>query len=151
ERYGKHALPLATRLASAGRLLPPGLAASAITAGHAGRAGSALAEFGGLLAWSGVLGWLLSIRLRAEYRGENLSEARQETAAGRSTVRAGWNVAGLSPTVAALLEKDLRYLIRNTSAYFTLVVPLVLVVVMSLGHGGAHARQPVFMRSSSIF
>ena len=150
-RYGKRALPLATRLASASRLLPPGMAASAITAGHASRAGSALADFAGLLACSGVLGWLLSIRLRAEYRGENLSEARQETSAGRSTVRAGWNVAGLSPTVAALFEKDLRYLIRNSTAYLTLLTPVFVVIVLSLGHGGPHGRQLSFIRSSSVF
>jgi len=150
-RYGKHALPVATRLASASHLLPPGIAASAITAGHAGRAGSALAEFAGLLVYNGVLGWLLSIRLRAEYRGESLSEARREAPAGRSTVSAGWKVAGLSPTVAALFEKDLRYLIRNKRAYFTLLAPLLLVIVLSLGHGGPHGRQPVFLRSSSIF
>lgn len=151
ERYGKHALPLATRLASAGRLLPPGMAATAITAGRAGRAGNAGAEFAGLLAYGGVLGWLLSLRLRAEYRGENLSEARRETSAGPSTVRAGWNVAGLSPTVAALFEKDLRYLLRNTTGYFALLAPLLLIVVLSLGHRGSHASQPFFLRSSSIF
>jgi len=150
-RYGKHALPMVPHLASAGRLLPPGMAAYAIMAGRAGRVGSASAEFAGLLVYSAVLGWLLSLRLRAEYRGESLSEARQETSAGRSTVRAGWNVAGLSPTVAALFEKDLRYLIRNKTAYFTLLGPLFLVIVMSLGHGGPHARQPGFMRSSSLF
>ena len=98
-----------------------------------------------------MLAWLLSIRLRAEYRGESLSEARREAPAGRSTVRAGWDLAGLSPTVAALFEKDLRYLIRNKTAYFTLLGPLFLVIVMSLGHGGPPGRQPSFMRSSSIF
>ena len=150
QHYGKRALPMATRLASAGRLLPPGMAASAITAGHAGRAGSASAELAGLLVYSGVLGWLLSLRLRAEYRGENLSEARRETSAGRSTVRAGWNVAGLSPTVAALFEKDLRYLLRNTIAYLTLLAPVLVVIVLALGHSGSHAKQPFFMRSSSL-
>jgi len=151
QRYGERAYSAIGGLASAGRFLPPGMAASAITAGHAGRAGSAFAEFVTLLVYSGVVGWLLSIRLRAEYRGESLSEARREAAAGRSTVRAGWNVAGLSPTVAALLEKDLRYLIRNSRAYFTLLGPVFVVIVLSLGRGGSHARQPVFMRSASVF
>lgn len=150
-RYGKRALPVVTRLATVGRLLPPGMAATAITAGRASHAPRAGAEFAGLLAYCGVLGWLLSLRLRAEYCGENLSEARRETPAGPSTVRAGWNVAGFSPTVAALLEKDLRYLVRNTAAYFTLLTPVLLIVVFSLGHGASRARQPVFLRSSSIF
>jgi ABC-2 type transport system permease protein len=146
-RYGEKAFSAITRLASFARLLPPGMAATTITAPHAGQAWGALA---GLLAYSAVLAWLLSIRLRAEYRGENLSEARQPTAQGHSEVRVGWNVAGISPTVAALFEKDLRYLLRNTMAYFTLLAPLMVVVVMSLNHGGAHPRHPVFWRSSSI-
>jgi ABC-2 type transport system permease protein len=150
-RYGEHAYTMVTRLASASHLLPPGLAASAVITRHASRARSALADFAGLLVYSGVLGWLLSLRLRAEYRGESLSEARREAPAERSTVRAGWNVAGFSPTVAALFEKDLRYLVRNSAAYITLLAPVLIVIVLSLGHGRAHARQPVFMRSTSIF
>lgn len=150
-RYGNHAVPMVTRLAPAGRFLPPGMAASAIKAGHEGRASTALADLAGLLVYSGVLGWLLSIRLGAEYRGENLSEARRESSTGRLTVQAGWNVAGLSPTVAALFEKDLRYLIRNSTAYFNLLAPLFIVVVMSLSRGGSHANVPVFMRVTSFF
>jgi ABC-2 type transport system permease protein len=150
-RYGKHALPAVARLAPAGRFLPPGMAAATIVAGRAGRAGTASAELAGLLVYSGVLGWLLSVRLHAEYRGENLSEARRESSAERATLHAGWNVAGLSPTVAALFEKDLRYLMRNSTAYFNLLAPLFIVVVMSLSHGGSHAGVPIFMRASSFF
>lgn len=150
ERYGKHAAPTATRFAPAGRVLPPGMAASAIAAGHAGDTGRALADFAGLVLYGGVLAWLLSIRLRAEYRGENLSEARTEKAGERTTVRAGWSVAGLSAAVAALLEKDLRYLLRNSAQYFTLAVPLVLVVVFGLNRGNAAAHQPAFMRSGGL-
>ena len=150
-RYGEHAWAVASRFALAGRILPPTLAAHAITMGHAGHAGSALALFAGLLAYCAALGWLLSIRLRAEYRGENLSEARRESPAERSTVSAGWNLTGLSPTVAALLEKDLRYLIRNSQAYLTLLTPVFIVIVLSLSQSGAHTKKPIFLRSSSIF
>jgi ABC-2 type transport system permease protein len=150
-RYGKRALPMVTRFSAAVRFLPPGLTATAITVGHAGAGASALADFTGLLVYSGVLGWLLSLRLRAEYRGENLSEAHREASAERSTVRAGWNVVGFSPTVAALFEKDLRYLIRNSTAYFNLLAPPFILIVMSLGHGGSHAKEPAFMRSHSFF
>jgi ABC-2 type transport system permease protein len=150
-RYGKRALPMVTRFSAAARFLPPSLTATAITAGYAGRGGSALAKFAVLLVYSGVLGWLVSIRLRAEYRGENLNEARPEKSTGRSTVRAGWNVAGFSSTVAALFEKDLRYLLRNSTAYFNLLAPPFILFVMSLGHGGSHAKEPVFMRSHSFF
>jgi ABC-2 type transport system permease protein len=150
-RYRNRALPMVTLIVPTGRFLPPGMAAAAIVAGRAGRGGSASVELAGLLGYSAVLGWLLSIRLGAEYRGENLSEARRESSAERTTLRTGWNVAGLSPTVAALFEKDLRYLIRNSTAYFNLLAPLFIVVVMSLSHGGSHANVPVFMRVSSFF
>jgi len=147
QRYGERAYSAFAGLGAAGRILPPGLAAIVMTAGHSDRALAALA---GLLAYSGVLAWLLSVRLKAEYLGENLSEARQPTPDRTSTVRAGWRITGLSPTVAALLEKDLLYLRRNTMAYFTLLAPLLVVVVMSLTHGPGYPRHPAFWRSSSI-
>jgi ABC-2 type transport system permease protein len=146
-RYGKGAAPKLVRLAPYGHAFPPGLAASMITTGHAGGSAGALADLAGLLAVCGVLGGLLSLRLRAEYRGENVSESRVEAAGRPTKVRAGWSVAGLSPTVAALLEKDLRYLLRNTTMFFTLAVPFVLVIVMSLNKG--QGTEPSFMRSGS--
>ena len=142
---------MVTLIVPTGRFLPPGMAAATIVAGRAGRGGTATVELAGLLGYSAVLGWLLSIRLGAEYRGENFSEARRESSAERATLRTGWKVAGLSPTVAALFEKDLRYLIRNSTAYFNLLAPLFIVVVMSLSHGGSHANVPIFMRVSSFF
>jgi ABC-2 type transport system permease protein len=99
-----------------------------------------------------VLGWLLAIRLRAEYRGENLSEARRPAAEARSTVREGWNVAGFSPTVAALFEKDLRYLLRNTAAYLTLLVPVLIILMLSMGrHRSPHRKITGFMLGPSTY
>jgi ABC-2 type transport system permease protein len=152
QRYGQRALPWMSRLAGAARALPPSLAAATITVGLTGHAGKACTEFAGLLVYSGVLGWLLAIRLRAEYRGENLSEARRPAAEARSTVREGWNVAGFSPTVAALFEKDLRYLLRNTAAYLTLLVPVLIILMLSMGrHRSPHRKITGFMLGPSTY
>ena len=140
-RYGQRAFPWVSRLVAAARFLPPGLAAATITFGRASAGGKACAAFAGLLVYSSVLGWLLALRLRAEYRGENLSEARRPAAEARSTVRAGWNVAGFSPTVAALFEKDLRYLFRNAATYLSLLSPVLVVFVLSMsGHPSPHPK-----------
>jgi ABC-2 type transport system permease protein len=148
QRYGKRAMPMMTHFSSVNRVLPPGMAALVILDRHAGRG---LVDLAGLLAYSGVLAWLLAIRLRAEYRGESFSEARRETTGPRPAVQAGWNLTGLSPTVAALLEKDLRYLLRNTTGYFTLMAPIIVVIMLSLAHGNPHGKKSAFMLTSSTF
>ncbi len=147
QRYGRRAAPLLTRLSPAEAVLPPGMAASVIIDNNTR---IALSEFAGLLVYCGLLGWALSVRLRAEYRGENLSEARRPETDERSTVRAGWSLTGASPTVAALFEKDLRYLVRNSMAYFTLLAPVIVVVFLSLDRPGPHAKHPFFFNSSSF-
>ncbi len=147
QRYGERAVPVFSRLSSALGFLPPGMAASVITRKDGG---IALSEFAGLLAYCGLLAWALSVRLRSEYRGENLSEARRPAAAERSTVRPGWSLTGVSPTVAALFEKDLHYLLRNSTAYFTLLAPVIVVIFLSLNRPGPHARRPFLLNSSAI-
>ena len=150
ERYGKTAMPALIRSLTLGRLFPAGLASSMIMTGHAGGVAGALLDIAGLATFCAFLGWILSVRLRAEYRGENVSEARAEKSAAPAEVRAGFSFAGLSPTVAALLEKDVKYLIRNSSVFLSLAVPFILVIVMSLSRGNAHDTAPIFMRSGTV-
>ncbi|HUI43265.1 MAG TPA: hypothetical protein VL523_14980 [Terriglobia bacterium] len=141
QRWGSRALPALHVAEAVGDALPPGLAAGAIRLASRGASGEAWVPLGALAACGAVLAWLLGVRLRAQYRGENLSEARGEKLTqGRAAVHPGWRLVGLSPTVAALFEKDLRYLARNSSVYLTLVVPLLLVFVFGLSGGGAIAR-----------
>jgi ABC-2 type transport system permease protein len=149
ERYGKTAMPALIRVLTFGRFFPAGFAASMIMTGHAGGVAGGLLDVAGLLAFCAFFGWILSIRLRAEYRGENVSEAPVQKSAAPAEVRAGFSFAGLSPTVAALLEKDVKYLLRNTTVFITLAVPFVLVIAMSLSQGSAHDTAPAFMRSGS--
>jgi ABC-2 type transport system permease protein len=133
DRWGRQAmqaLPAVKRLAPFTHLFPPGMAVSVIEAGWRGEGERALAALGSLSALGLAAGWVLGIRLRAQYRGENLSEGRAGRAdAGPRRIRQGWRLLGLSPAVAALLEKELRCLARNTAQYLPLVAPLILVVL----------------------
>ena len=98
-------------------------------AGAAGRAG--VLSFLLLGCYGIAFLWLLNFRLRAEYRGENLSESagRKAVPGGLPAVRPGWNLPGLPGPVAAVFEKELRYLSRSGPMLFTLIVPLFMLAV----------------------
>ncbi|MEJ2008263.1 MAG: hypothetical protein P8Z30_08930 [Acidobacteriota bacterium] len=152
ERWGKQATLEIHRFAPVESVFPPGMAASAIEGAQLGQDGLALMALGSLAVLGLAFAWVLNIRLRAQYRGEQLSEApREKVAATRKTVHKGWRLAGLSPPVAALLEKDLRYLVRNTAQYLTLAVPLILVFVFGLQGGGSGEGPAMPLASSSFF
>ncbi len=132
---------LAQKLSNAQRPLPPGLAAAAIAGTAQGQPGSSpgtssVVAISGLpflllLSYGIAFLWLLNFRLRAEYRGENLSESagRKGATSGLPAVRPGWNLPGLPGPVAAVFEKELRYLSRSGPMLFTLIVPLFMLAV----------------------
>jgi ABC-2 type transport system permease protein len=111
--------------------LPPGLAAAAIAETARGNHWSGLLSFLLLGTYGVAFLWLLNLRLRAEYRGENLSEsARRKSLPGElPALHPSWNVPGLPGPVAAVFEKELRYLSRSGPMLFTLVVPLFMLLV----------------------
>jgi len=135
-RHGRHDLPFGLHretISLAGshaftvqKALPPGLAADAIltTGSSAARA----AALGWLAAYSIVVALLLGIRLRSESRGENLSEAPRRTASVRQQSRPLFDYPG---PVAAVFEKDLRYLLRSGPLLYNLAAPLVMVFIFS--------------------
>ena len=115
-------------------LLPPGLAANAIAqVSHAQYALGLLSLFV-LAALTAGIGLLLHLRLRAQFRGENLSEA-----AARPTVeqvqglQVGWNLPGFSQSVAAVFEKEVRYLSRSGPMLLTLIMPIFMLMIFRLG------------------
>jgi ABC-2 type transport system permease protein len=129
--------------------LPPGLAAEAIakvthSALLAG-AGSLLL----LILLAGAMACLLHLRLRAQYRGENLNEAG---AAGKKRkvegLRLGWSLPGLPAVISAVLEKEVRYLARSGPMLLTLIMPIFVLIVFRLGpmnpmrHSGFLKRSP---------
>ena len=115
-------------------ILPPGLAADAIAqVSH----DQFLPGFSSLLLLSALalaVGCLLHLRLHKQFRGENLSEAG--THGGLEKVQGrmlGWNLPGLSPAVAAVFEKEVRYLARSGPMLLTLVMPIFVLVIFRLG------------------
>jgi ABC-2 type transport system permease protein len=127
--------------------LPPGLAADAIAQVFHGQF---MAGFSSLLllgALTLALGYLLHLRLRAQFRGENLSEVgarRQiEKVQGRSL---GWDLPGFSQAVAAVFEKEVHYLGRSGPMLLTLVMPIFVLVIFRLGPMSSARGAGVFTR-----
>lgn len=152
ERWGKGATKAVQRFAPVESVFPPGMAASVIEGARPGGSSRAWVGLAGLGLVGLALAWALGVRLRAQYRGENLSESpRPRATAASPAVHEGWELGGLSPPVAALLEKDLRYLLRNTSQYLALAVPLILVLLLGLQKGNAHGFDALPAAGSAFF
>jgi len=115
-------------------VLPPGLAADAIAQAVLSRFLVGLSSLGLLCAFVVVIGYFLHLRLLAQYRGENLSEVAAASSLPRDrSLRLGWNLPGFSAPVAAVFEKEIRYLLRSGPMLLTLVMPIFVLVVFRLG------------------
>ncbi len=114
--------------------LPPGLAADAIAQvakSHFAVGASSFLFLGSIAA---LMGCLLHLRLRAQYRGENLNESAASGATQEASgLRLGWTLPGFSQVVAAVFEKEVRYLLRSGAMLLALIVPLFMLVVFRLG------------------
>jgi ABC-2 type transport system permease protein len=132
----KTANHFASRALEAQKTLPPGLAINSINF----RAQHHPLEASEDLLWLGLYtlgaGALLTWRLRSESRGENLSEAprRSSRARAKSQTRAWIDFSG---PIAAVFEKDLRYLMRSGPMLYNLAAPLVMVFVFGGAFRGA--------------
>lgn len=116
------------------RLLPPGLAAAAIAEATQSKFSTALVSLAQLFTYLAAIAWLLHLRLHAQYRGENLSEAvaRVTTSKETAVIRPGWNLPGVSAPIAAIFEKEFRYLSRSGPMLFTMMMPVVILVIFRL-------------------
>jgi len=128
-------------------VLPPGLAADAIAQLARARFMVGFSSFLLLCAFGTAIGYFLHLRLRAQYRGENLSEvAARATLRKRSSFRMGWKLPGFPPSVAAVFEKEIRYLARSGPMLLTLIMPIFMLVIFRLGpmsrQGSFFARAP---------
>lgn len=123
------------------RWLPPGLASTALQRSAASLHIEAL-ESGSLLAIYVLgVGAVFALRLHGEYRGENLSDApsRQKVEPRRRS----WLLDGSGP-IAAIMEKEVRVLMRAMPLLYALAAPLLMVFVLSglfvrRGMEGGHA------------
>ena len=125
------AAEVATRVQA---VLPPGLAADAIAqASHA----EYLVGLSSLLFLATLtvgVRYLLDLRLSRQFQGENLSEsAAPPSAVQRQGLQVGWDLPGFSQSVAAVFEKEMRYLARSGPMLLTLIMPIFMLVIFRLG------------------
>ena len=131
--------------------LPPGLASNAVAEGRQGYSLIALTSLLSLGAFTFAVGWLLHLRLRRQFRGENLSEAaaRPVTVQAQS-VTAGWELPGLSGSVAAVFEKEMRYLSRSGPMLLTLIMPVFMLLIFRVGPMHAMRQQSFLSRTPDM-
>jgi ABC-2 type transport system permease protein len=125
-------------------VLPPALVARALHAAKAGAASSAAFCIAGVLLYAAVFLAVFAFRMFREFRGENLSDVANAVSAApvrRAAVTAPAALAAASPashaaprfstppTVAAVVAKEFLTLRRNTGVFYSLVGPLVMVVL----------------------
>jgi ABC-2 type transport system permease protein len=132
-------------------VLPPGLAAGAIAqVVHAQYFFGAM-SFLLLGTVTLAIGSLLHLRLRAQFRGESLSEAAaQPTAVQAQPLSAGWIVPGFSQPVAAVFEKEIRYIGRSGPMLLTLIMPIFMLLVFRLGPANPMRRSGFISRAPDM-
>jgi ABC-2 type transport system permease protein len=133
------------------RRLPPGLVADALGNASKGDPATALESLAFLGLWALGAGGILAARLRSEFRGESLGSApaRKKAPAKTRTVptpelraldRTGEaRMPTTAGSVAAIIEKEFRALLRTLPMLYAIGAPVLLMVVFSgaflQGHG----------------
>jgi len=132
-------------------VLPPGLAADAIARVWRAEFMAGWSSFVLLTVFAMAMASLLHLRLRAQYRGENLSEAaangKKEKIEG---LRLGWRLPGTPPVISAVLEKEVRYLTRSGPMLLTLIMPIFVLVVFRLGALNPARHSSLFFRAPDL-
>jgi len=154
-RWEKRIKPYATAALPLLQLFPPGLAGKALAAAARGNAATILLSTALLGAYGLAFGLLLDRRLRAQYLGEDLGESPAAVAAPAvsSTSSASFTSFAssfLSGPVAAVFEKELRYLYRNSMQWLSLLVPLILIIFFSISASTPRHRSGAFTRSPDL-
>jgi len=121
------------------RALPPGLAGDALVRGGQGDFGGMVLRCAALAAYASLFGVLFAWRLRAQFRGENLSEsaAPAVTQGPRSTYRS-WRLKGLSAPVAAVFEKEVHSILRSGPMLFVLIAPIFVLFIFRVRTSVVH-------------
>ena len=132
-------------------VLPPGVASSAIAQVSQGHAFAGFASLLFLAMLVLFVGFLLHLRIRAQFRGENLNEsaARPKVTQTRP-VQLGWHFPGFSQSVAAVFEKEMRYLGRSGPMLLTLIMPIFMLLIFRFGAMNALRHSPSFARTPDM-
>ena len=135
-------------LASVQRILPPGLAADAVAQAVYPRSLVGFSSFALLCTFVALTGYGLHVRLLAQYRGENLSEVAVSPLHLDRSLRFGWNLPGVASPVAAVFEKEIRYLFRSGPMLLTLIMPIFVLVLLRFGAMNSLQHSGVFPASA---
>lgn len=146
EKHKQDTVRILQQVSSVQKVLPPGSTAEALAGVAKHEFGASAFYFSLLCGCGAAFGWLLGARLRKQYRGESLSEVehKRESKAGQGS-KAGWDVFGCPGPVAAMFEKEIRYLSRSGQMLLALLSPLFIVVLFRFQ--GEHGNP--FMRTST--
>ena len=108
--------------------LPPGLSARTLQRAVEQKPVAGFASLNLLGLWVGLAGSALAGRLKALYRGQNLSWASSRD---KSIGRGGeWTLGGSRP-FSAIVEKELRCLLRAVPLLWAMSVPVLFVFVIA--------------------
>jgi hypothetical protein len=121
-----HALPYVA-------YFPASLVGKGLSAASEGNYADFAIAAAALVGYVLFFGGLLWVRFAAQYRGEELSEAAAPERAVRGTARQKTVLDALgllSPQVAAVVRKEVRYLTRNGFAALVLFLPPILVFAL---------------------
>ena len=167
ERWGKQMLPYLQALKPLLQALPPGIAGLGLegvarsTPLHSGAADAATSALC-LAAYAAGFGLILRRRLLSQYRGEELGESAKPEVVDRAALSSAAAASSTSifsflpGPVAAMLEKELRYMVRNGPLLMTLIIPPVMVLFFSMTWNNPRAtpgflkRTPDLMFPSSV-
>ena len=139
------------------RWTPPGAAAIALTEGlRRGGEGSYLLALAVLAAYTLVLifvTYLIASRAALGAGGAKRSAVRTDAPEGAAGVQAGWLLPFLSAPISAVIEKELRYAMRNAQLRMMALMPLALIAVRvvrgnSPGGGNAASSQAAWDATS---
>jgi hypothetical protein len=132
-RYAASAGPWISHAVPYVAYLPASLVGRGVSAASAANYPAFAVAAAGLLCYALFFGGLLWFRFAAQHRGEELSEtaAPQRTVRNTASHETAQDALGLfSPQVAAVVRKEVRYLLRNGFAALVLFLPPILVFAL---------------------
>lgn len=131
--------------------LPPGLTANAIAQVSEGHFWAGFGYLVSVAIVTVLLGMILHVRIRAQFHGENLSEAAAPPKVNQTRpLPPGWQLPGFSPSVAAVFEKEMRYLGRSGPMLLTLIMPIFMLLIVRFGAMNALRHSNSFTRTPDM-
>lgn len=108
---------------------PPGAATFAVIATPP----SFVLAISALAAYSLIAAWILRWRLYANFTGEDYSESARPS--GAVQMRPGWSLPFVNRRISAIIEKEVRYALRDSRTLINLAFPTGFALILVLSRG----------------